>query len=265
MWASSRARPVWHASCWNSRQQAQREPLSGKNPPTLHMAQRLTERVHQRVGLGNEATMNHDTSKALYAYWNGVRGSRPAPRRFEIEPARLAGILPETFILERLGPGSYRFRLAGTKLCEQFGTEFRGQDFLSAWKEEDRTILAQRLDTIADQGGVGLFEFEARGGGLCAIRFEMLIVPLAQSEMAIDRLLGAMSAAEDSDWIAAAPLSRRRLLRDELIECETEPLASLAPPAPLLSHVREARLVRIDRRCFRVYEGGLSLGASEKD
>ncbi|MEO1694679.1 MAG: PAS domain-containing protein, partial [Pseudomonadota bacterium] len=46
--------------------------------------------------------MKHSTSHSLYAYWNEVRDGRPAPRRFEIEPSRIAHILSETLILERV-------------------------------------------------------------------------------------------------------------------------------------------------------------------
>ena len=79
--------------------------------------------------------MKQKTSQILYAYWNGVRGERMAPRRFEIEPARIATILPETFILERLDTDTFVYRLAGTRMCEQFGCEFRGANFLDGWNE----------------------------------------------------------------------------------------------------------------------------------
>ena len=46
--------------------------------------------------------MKHKTSNILYSYWNKVRGDRVTPRRFEIEPAQIAAILPATFILERV-------------------------------------------------------------------------------------------------------------------------------------------------------------------
>ena len=58
--------------------------------------------------------MRHKTSETLFAYWNGVRGEHLAPRRFQIEPAKISGILSSTFMLERLGPATYRYRLAGT-------------------------------------------------------------------------------------------------------------------------------------------------------
>ncbi len=63
--------------------------------------------------------MQQPTSRQLYAYWDRVRNGRIAPKRFEIEPAKIAPLLPETFITEATGLRTYRFRLAGTKICEQ--------------------------------------------------------------------------------------------------------------------------------------------------
>ena len=65
------------------------------------------------------------------AAWDRVRNGRFAPRRFEVEPAKIAALLPETFIAEGAGLLGCRFRLAATKVCEQFGRELRGADPLS--------------------------------------------------------------------------------------------------------------------------------------
>src|SRR5262245_16401234 len=61
--------------------------------------------------------MIHPATQALYAYWNEVRGDRLAPRRLEIQPARIAEHLLDTFILERSGRSAFRFRLAGTRVA----------------------------------------------------------------------------------------------------------------------------------------------------
>ena len=82
--------------------------------------------------------MKQRTSHILFNYWNDVRGDRLAPRRFDIEPSRISKILAETFILERVDSHTYVFRLAGTKICEQFGIEFRGRNFLDFAGDSDR-------------------------------------------------------------------------------------------------------------------------------
>ena len=78
------------------------------------------------------------TLQTLYGYWNEVRAGRLAPQRLEIEPSQIAGILSETFMLERIDAATYQYRLAGTRLCEMFGSELRGKNFLEGWSEPDR-------------------------------------------------------------------------------------------------------------------------------
>src|SRR5262245_51420396 len=105
--------------------------------------------------------MQQPTIRQLYAYWDEIRNGRLAPRRFEIEPARIAALLPETFIAEGAGMLGIRFRLAGTKICEQFCRELRGVDFLNLWPAKDREALASLLRNILVDAGVGFGEFRA--------------------------------------------------------------------------------------------------------
>src|SRR5690349_14918405 len=96
--------------------------------------------------------MKQRTLQTLYAYWNEVRAGRLAPLRLEIEPSRIAGILAETFMLERIDAANYQYRLAGTRLCELFGSELRGANFLDGWSAPDRTVVERQLASLRDHG-----------------------------------------------------------------------------------------------------------------
>src|SRR5947209_8169807 len=85
--------------------------------------------------------MKQRTSQIIYRYWNEVRGTRLAPTRLEIEPGRIAEVLSETFILENTDTGSYVFRLAGTRICDQFGHELRGRSFLDMAGDDSAHVL----------------------------------------------------------------------------------------------------------------------------
>lgn len=204
--------------------------------------------------------MRHPTTLQLYNYWNDVRGYRIAPRRFEIEPSRIASLLPETFILERVEPVAYRFRLAGTRVCEQLGAEFRGSDFLDGWSSEDRTTLERALATAAEQGGVVLADVQASPADPERwARFEILILPLVHLQPTADRFVGAWCAIDPPSWLGAAPLVRRAVLGCDVIWPDGRPHAVIERQerqVPFLPHVRNSRLVRVDRRQFRVYDGG---------
>ena len=204
--------------------------------------------------------MRDAINKALYAYWNEIRGDRLAPKRFEIEPSRIAGILPDTFILERNDQETSRFRLAGTRMCETFGAEFRGVNFFELFGPEDRITLQRQFSVIARQGAVGLFTIESKTAGDLAIRSEILLLPLVHMRDTVDRFLGALGHIDRPTWLGHEPLVTTRLLTNGLIWPDGRPHAmidNVHRQTPFLPHVREARIVRSDRRQFRVYDGGL--------
>ncbi len=212
--------------------------------------------------------MRHPTSQALYAYWNEIRGERIAPQRLEIQPARIGAILPDTFILERSDSRTFRYRLAGTRVCARFGMELRSLNFLDRWSLGDRAMLEEHLAAITETGRVGVFTGEALAGRKSAATFEIVILPLVHTGSAIDRFLCAISLFEEPELLAAEPISRIRLVAAEAVwprgpQAQRQDVMS-GSQAPLLAHVRNARIVRQDRRQFRVYDGGLSGGGQEK-
>lgn len=220
--------------------------------------------------------MRTRTAQILYGYWNSVRAERFAPRRFEIEPARISELLPETFILERAELADLRYRLAGTRICEQFAIEFRGRSFFESWGAEDRATIADCTHRIVGEGAVGLLSIEAMTQRGHVAAFEILLLPLTHTRDSVDRVLGAMTAINDEAWLGHEPLVTRRLTNHEIIWPQGRPHAvaknferpalqrqalerqALERQTPFPPHIRHARIVRSDRRQFRVYEGGLS-------
>jgi hypothetical protein len=204
--------------------------------------------------------MKEHVSQQLYAYWNSVRGDRMAPKRFEIEPSQISAILPDTFILEAIDSGTARFRLAGTRICEAFAAEFRGENFFELFPVIDRAELKAQVTTIATQGAVGVFTIEgSTADGKTAI-FEIILTPLIHTREQADRFLGAISPLDRPDWLGHEAIITKRLKHTELIWPEGRPhvvVEAMSRQSPFLPHIRNARIVRVDRRQFRVYDGGL--------
>lgn len=207
--------------------------------------------------------MKHRTTQILYTYWNEVRAGRIAPRRLDIEPSRIAGILPDTFMLEHLDAATYQYRLAGTRVCELFGRELRGSNFLDGWGVADRLALARRLSTMREQGGVVVLEILAGNDAGHRIDLEVVLLPLVHIGTQVGgRILGAMSTAASPHWLGNNRLDTKRLQREELIWPDGRPHSVLersGRQAPFLPAVMSGRLVRDQRRNFRVLQGGRSL------
>lgn len=192
--------------------------------------------------------MQQPTSRQLYAYWDGLRNGRIAPRRFEIDPARIAGLLHETFIAECTGLLEFRFRLAGTKICQQFGRELRGVDFLGLWSVEDRDAMASLVCNVQTDGAVAHGVFHGFSRTHRKASFEFTLMPLIHTDLAINRLLGAITAIEPPFWLGTEPL----------VSFEVSDLHLHWPDgAPAFMTNGGAEVIRLSPRRFRVHEGGL--------
>jgi hypothetical protein len=200
--------------------------------------------------------------QTLYTYWNEVRAGRMAPQRLEIEPSRIAAILSQTFMLELHKPGSYPYRLAGTRLCEIFGSELRGKNFLDGWSEQERAVLEDRLASIVEQGAVVHLTLEGILDARHRVELEANLLPLVHGGK-ITRIIGAVSVTSAPHWLGSEPLRNLRLKQHRLVWPDGRPHASapsrdnLAAFQPARSNP-DARPVKPDQRRFRVVEGGRS-------
>ena len=213
------------------------------------------KKAHFRKG----QAMKVKTSQQLYNYWNELRGGRLAPRRFEVEPSAISAILPDTFILERVDRMDYVFRLAGTRICEAFGREFRGRNLLELWPLDDREVVIRVLESVTRDGGVGVIGLMASAPGGRTAAFEMVLLPLIHTGQAIGRVLGGLTPLSSLQPYGLEGFSTIELNTFEVIWPDGRPFAVLSrgeAPAPFLRDSGPSRLVRSDRRAFRVFDGG---------
>lgn len=203
--------------------------------------------------------MRHATTQRLYAYWNEVRGDRLAPHRFDIEPGRIGELLPETMIIEHALDVGYRFRLAGTRVCERFGGDFRGTSFLDLFTSEEAALVARNLDVMARQGAVGLFHVHSSSSEGAETLSELVLLPLVHGADQVDRYLGAWSIEPRAMMAETSAFRSHAIIDYELIWPRGRPHASSTEDGeqdPVAQNVRYARVVRQDRRQFLVYDGG---------
>jgi hypothetical protein len=133
--------------------------------------------------------MFHSNTEQLIDYWRTRKGAAETPARVSINPVDLANVLPQVFLLGRLGPGQYRFRLGGGFLVDLHGRELRHSDFLRLWAPAARTPLQLALEAVRRHPVPLVIEVDARAGD-GAMRMEVLIAPLRGATDQIDRLIG---------------------------------------------------------------------------
>lgn len=139
--------------------------------------------------------MRHETTRSVHALWDGLRGHRVAPQRMDITPGLFSEFLPDLFMLDSADT-SFSFRLAGSRLTEQFGKSLTGMPFIETFSHADKDLIRYILSTIV----------EGVNGVVCSLRFagwdgdeadtqrrfgEMLLLPLCHEGRFNRRILGA--------------------------------------------------------------------------
>ena len=95
------------------------------------------------------ATMRHRSIKALYTYWESLRAGRPAPERSELDPAAIASVLGDLFLLDG-DIENFAFRLAGSRIAHALGYDLTGLSFLTAFTDKAVKDASHALEAVAE-------------------------------------------------------------------------------------------------------------------
>lgn len=150
----------------------------------------------------NERKMRSKTTMELFRYWNTIRGKRDLPCRDELEPGDIRALLPNLFILERDRNG-ISFRLGGTHVCALFGLELRGRQFGMLWLNSQAAKTQRIAGQVMTHRVPVMLSAKGRTADAREVEVEMLLLPLASTEGASDRILGALSPLSRPYWLHA--------------------------------------------------------------
>ncbi len=91
-----------------------------------------------------ESPILHPSSRALFRFWEQMRAERSSPRRDELDLSRIKPLVPNLLIVT-YDPrtASYRWRLAGTGICDVYRHEVTGQDVLAGWDSFEANVATR--------------------------------------------------------------------------------------------------------------------------
>lgn len=211
---------------------------------------------------GPNAAMKNKASRDLYTYWNRIRRSRFAPWRSEVEPSDIHLLLPDVFILEFKQPRSYRFRLAGTRICATHRRELKGQDFLKMWNDPDRDGFETLLHNVSNDGAVGIVTMTGTSDRGQHVRMEMIILPLRHHDGTISRFIGSLSTKDAPFWLGTNPVIKQTADSVRLLWPDDQPKFLDRAVNDAMEEESPQQMTAIGRpvrrvRHLAVYDGGL--------
>ena len=131
----------------------------------------------------------------LEGYWRDLRGERLLPARSEVDPRRIEDALEYAFVLERIAPGTARFRLAGMHLNELMGMEVRGMPLTAFFVPEARKRISAALEQVFDAPAIARLSLTGETGiGRPAMEARLLLLPLKSDFGDVSRALGCLSS-----------------------------------------------------------------------
>ncbi|MFZ0844279.1 MAG: PAS domain-containing protein [Pseudolabrys sp.] len=200
--------------------------------------------------------MKHESTQALFDYWNRKRGTRPAPDRAEIDPGAIRHALGDTFMLAADFVDQLRFRLAGTRVCALFNREIKGEEFRALWSEASVKLIDDLLTVVNNESVGAVAGLTGRTEDGTQIDLEMMLLPLAHTGHARIRALGVLVPLTVPYWLGEKPVAELELgtLRHIGSDLETH-------LAPRLTHATEAVELR---HGFVVYSGGREVPPGKK-
>ncbi|MEM7497450.1 MAG: PAS domain-containing protein [Pseudomonadota bacterium] len=159
----------------------------------------LTEREAEGPGVDE---MRHAENRKLVRYWHALRDGRVCPMRAEVDPRRISATIGNLFILEDLGRGNVRFRLAGSALVDAFWMELRGLPIQSIMASEARQSMRELVAETLAEPGIGMARLKRAGTPRSSIgggMWEMALLPLRSDRGQIDRVLGALNPFDPAE------------------------------------------------------------------
>ena len=190
--------------------------------------------------------MRQASSRALFDYWNGLRGARCAPERARIDPAAIRDVMPDTFMLEIDLAGGFPFRMSGTRVDALVGRAQHGCRFLDLWPKGDAHAVAAMLLTVADGACPIVAGALAHPIDYAPLDVEIMLLPLRHNGETHARIIGAMAPIARPRWLGLVPVTEFKINSFRVIDADAFPREAAVPlREPARQH-----------RHLRVYEGG---------
>lgn len=187
--------------------------------------------------------MKHRNNHFAVGYWSLIRRGRPAPDQSDIDPKALKRLLPFVFLLDTRH-SCFVYRLAGTTLCERYGGELRGRDFLMQWDRESRAKLSALLMEALAQSKPLCLTSVGTTADCRMVEIETVLMPMTFNGSAPERFLGVAQMFDATPLLGRSIAFEKLVASDLVREAESvmsEPLSSPALPVRPPRRSRTAR------------------------
>jgi hypothetical protein len=196
----------------------------------------------------DETIILHPSSRMLFRFWEAMRGDAPSPRRSDLDLKQIRSLIPNLFIGEYAEKARmFRWRLAGTAICELYRKELTGTNLLAGWDSFETDTIARFLSSTLKSNQPAVLRFRLQTDRDQVIGLEMAAFPLLAADGVTTHLMGGIFPFRET-----APLDYTAITGFELSAARLVWTENLPDAKPAEHPAAQAR------RNFQVIPGGLS-------
>lgn len=95
------------------------------------------------------ARIQHPGTRALFSFWEKIRGEKAAPARDDLDLRQISPLVPNLLVLERDHLNqTFKWRLAGSEISQLYRQKLTNTDALAGWRGFERNSLKQLFTTV---------------------------------------------------------------------------------------------------------------------
>ena len=136
----------------------------------------------------------HPGSRALFRYWESIRGEMSAPPRDLLDLTKIRKLIPYLFMIERVAGKGFVWRLAGTHVCDLWGIELTGKPALAWGDSFEQQTVRLLFDSVIDRHQPCVLRVRLGLDSGASIAAELVAVPLRARSGQATFALGVVSS-----------------------------------------------------------------------
>jgi hypothetical protein len=190
----------------------------------------------------------HPGSRQLFRYWEMLRAERACPTREEFEFSALKAIMPDMVVIDRdFLRNSFKYRLAGTRVCTLFNQNLTSNNVMNGWDAFESDVISRHLLTVVNQQQPAVVRMRLTTDRGQVVAAELVALPVQMRESHRVQIIGGLFPFRAAHGLGHAGVVRRELVSARVIWTEhQEPLQRFEPLSvtpPARSTVRSFTLI----------------------
>lgn len=193
----------------------------------------------------------HPGSRKLFVHWESARAERAYPTREDFALTPVRELMSDMVIIEKDHlRQTFKFRLAGSRVCGLFGRNMTGGNVLEGWDAFERDVIGKHLDLSLRELQPVLIRMRFLTDTRQQVAAELIALPIQVRDSNRVQLIGGLFPFREARAIGHSAIVRRELVSARAIW--TEHGHSVRKPMPQMPDRFERPLIR----SLRLVSGG---------